>query len=234
MSQKELMAKIVQDAQRARQRAAAYIRSELELECLELPPVVRLGYNSDAGTMPVYLSTYLPINLPVNLSYAVLLCLRLTVLMAAVADHPQLYQVMTDVGLDFVVAMEASGTVGFIDLYKVMRKIEWGYGGAPAERRGTDKRGAIPPVSLSLGPLAELLLKMDARLHHCAYYDALMAARIATSLGYVMAAMLPPSNRSVVTHSRQMVGKVRWWRHVRAEWVAAATNTAWARWKATY
>ena len=223
MSQKELMAKIVQDAQRARQRAAAYIRSELELECLELPPVVRLGYNSDAGTMPVYLSTY-----------PVLLRLRLTVLMAAVADHPQLYQVITDVGLDFVVAMEASGTVGFIDLYKVMRKIEWGYGGAPAERRGTDKRGAIPPVSLSLGPLAELLLKMDARLHHCAYYDALMAARIATSLGYVMAAMFPPSNRSVVTHSRQMVGKVRWWRHVRAEWVAAATNTAWARWRATY
>ena len=72
------------------------------------------------------------------------------------------------------------------------------------------------------------------RLHHCAYYDALIAARIATSLGYVMAAMFPPSNRSVVTHSRQMVGKVRWWRHVRAEWVAAATNTAWERWKATY
>ena len=33
---------------------------------------------------------------------------------------------MTDVGMDFVAAMEAAGTVGFIDLFKVMKQIEWG------------------------------------------------------------------------------------------------------------
>ena len=44
-----------------------------------------------------------------------------------------------------------------------MRTIEWGYGGAPAERSSTDKRRAIPLVSLSLGPLAKLLLGMDGK-----------------------------------------------------------------------
>ena len=50
MSQKALMQAIVADAQRARQRAAAYIRTTLKIACPQLPPVCHLGYNNDAGT----------------------------------------------------------------------------------------------------------------------------------------------------------------------------------------
>ena len=59
--------------------------------CQELPPVLRMGFNSDAS------------------------------------DHPQLYQVMQSVDLDFVQAKEEMGCIGTLDLLKVFRSggIEW-------------------------------------------------------------------------------------------------------------
>jgi hypothetical protein len=82
---------------------------------------------------------------------------------------------------------------------------------------------------------------MDDSMHHAAAYDALMAARLATSLAYVLARLFPASGgQTAATHIRQMVGKIRWMRHVRAEWVADQARPGqldvveWAKWKAKY
>ena len=73
-------------------------------------------------------------------------------------------------------------------------------------------------------------------LHHAAFFDAFMAARLATSLPYVLERLFPSGGGlTAATPIRQFVGKARWWRHVRAEWVQAeADQVDWARWKATY
>jgi hypothetical protein len=108
------MEQLVVDASTAREHAAQIIERECESPplntpvpappqpifsrrgaavgaCQKLPPVLRMGFNSDAS------------------------------------DHPQLYQVMQSVDLDFVQAMEEMGCIGTLDLLKVFRSggIEW-------------------------------------------------------------------------------------------------------------
>jgi hypothetical protein len=63
-----------------------------------------------------------------------------------------------------------------------------------------------------------------------------MAARLATSLPYVLERLFPSGGGlTAATPIRHFVGKARWCRHVRAEWVQAeADQVDWARWKATY
>eukprot|EP01049_Picozoa_sp_SAG25_P005653 SAG25_NODE_393_length_8567_cov_15.363368_11_plen_96_part_00 len=51
ISQRQLMEMVVEDAEQARAQARAYIEAEFGIEA-ELPPVIRMGYNSDAVDYP--------------------------------------------------------------------------------------------------------------------------------------------------------------------------------------
>ena len=153
------------------------------------------------------------------------------------SDIPQLYDVFTQQGFDFGAWCVRGGIVGTTDTLRALRTIDWD---VVAFYAPDDWLGEVPS-SRSLGPAVTTLCGMKSDAHHSAGWDALATAAVG-GLSFVRDLMFGCglyAGMTQVVHIRQVIGRVRWWRRVRAEWchrrdTQEGFETCWKDFKAAY